>query len=385
MKSRVCKIDLNKVCIHELNKALAFYYGQSAYITEKDGGTLYYNINIDDAVIHHLSEMSKSSSYSKLIDQVPSQHLSSSCCQMHNLAMTEIELENSTFLFDQRSIECMHLIKQIYIRMADHYFSTYHIAVPNIIETNHLHTAGYFEKFPAQAMLCATLPLQPFQVKDFIEMQRENFFKGLTLFSDNKYALNPVTCYHIYSNFSKLFNKYQHCRFTIEGKAHRYEGKNNSSGRLLEFHMIEMVFMENDADYIQLTDLIQFYKNFFLMLNIPVEFKTSSDAFFNIDAKLQAQLQERASAKIELICSFDQKNIAIGSINTHHDHFVKRFNLAKNHISTTKCTGIGIERLLLALYSYHSDHVKELLTHVHSSLNKEYSNHRRTEYFNRTM
>ncbi|OGT15247.1 MAG: hypothetical protein A3I12_03725 [Gammaproteobacteria bacterium RIFCSPLOWO2_02_FULL_38_11] len=371
MKIRVCKIDFTTVPINELNKALAFYYGKSAYMTDEDGGTLCSDVDIDDSVINHLTMLTKSfHSNNKIIDKVLTQN-EHPCCQMHSLSSTDIELENNTLIFDNYSIECMHLLKLIYTQMADHSFSTCHVSVPNLIETTHLQTAGYFEKFPTQAMLSATLPLDPARVKDFIGIQQENQLQALELLTDKKYALNPVACYHVYSNFSKLYNKYQKHRFTIEGKAHRYEGKNSENGRLIEFNMAEIVFMENESNQIQTNDLIQFYKKFFLMLNLPIEFKTSSDAFFTVDARLYAQLQERTASKIELICNLDNKTLAIGSINTHHDFFSKRFNLTNRYgVISTKCTGIGIERLLIALYSYHSNNVKELLIHAYSSLNK---------------
>lgn len=383
MKTRACNIDFSIVPLQELNKALAFYYGKSAYITAENGGTLHYHLDIDDDVINHLLEMSKSSHANKLIDHIP-QH-TPSCCQIHSFTEIDVELENGTLIFDQYSSECIHLIKQIYIQMAEYYFSTHHLSVPNVIETRFLQTAGYFEKFPTQAMLCATLPLEPIRVKDFVARYQNDPLHALEFFSDKKYALNPVTCYHIYSNFSKLQHKYSSYRYTIEGKAHRYEGKNSEAGRLIEFHMAEIVLIENESDHIQINELIQFYKHFFFLLNIPVEFQTSSDAFFTVDAKLHAQLQERTASKIELICPLTHTNFALGSINTHHDYFVKRFDLAKNGAISTKCTGIGIERLLIALYSYHPNNVKELLTHVYSSLDQECSDYRRTKCAGRAM
>lgn len=379
MKGKACKIDFTVTDIHELNKALAFYFGQSAYITAADGGTLYHDVDINDDVICHLVELSKASHSGRLVDKLGAIS-APACCLMHSFSDTDIELENSTLIFDQQSVECMHLIKLIYTQMAEYYFATNHVSVPNLIETRHLQTAGYFEKFPTQAMLTATLPLDPIQVKNFITHHQKEALSSLDFFSDKKYALNPVTCYHIYSNFSKLYNKYQNYRFTVEGKAHRYEGRNTENGRLIEFHMAEIVLVENESNQVQTNKLIEFYKELFLMLNIPIEFKTSSDAFFTIDAKLHAQLQERTLSKIELICTLDDKSLSIGSINTHHEYFVKRFGLGESGAITTKCTGIGLERLLIVLYSYHSNNAKELLTHVYSSLNKRHSDHRRTEF-----
>lgn len=378
MKKRDYRIDFATVPINELNKALAFYYGKSAYISDTDGGTLHYDVEIDDDVLSYLAEMSKSSQSSKLIDKVSTSD-GHSCCQMHSFSNSDIELDNNTLIFDNESIECMHLIKLIYTQMADADFSTRHVSVPNLIQISHLQTAGYFEKFPTQAMLGATLPLDPSQVKTFVAMHQANQVQALDMLTFKQYALNPVTCYHIYSNFSKLYDKYKHHRFTVEGKAHRYEGKNSENGRLIEFHMAEIVFIENETNQIHMNDLIQFYKKFFLLLNIPIEFKTSSDAFFTVDAKFHAQLQERTASKIELICHLDQTSFAIGSINAHHDYFIKRFDLGnKYNVISTKCTGIGIERLLIALYSYHLNNLKGLLLHAYSCINKKNSYNGRT-------
>ena len=375
MNIRACKVDFTMVPIDELNKALAFYYGKSTYITDTDGGVLYSDVHIDDTVIIHLTELIKSPQPSQVIDGVSSSH-EYVCCQMHQFAVSDIELESSTLILGNYSIECIHLIKLIYSQMANSYFATQHISVPNVIEIKHLQAAGYFEKFPTQAMIAATLPLAPDQVQNFIRQQKVDPSQALEYISYKQYALNPVACYHVYSQFPKLYKKYQGYRFTIEGKAHRYEGKNKENGRLIEFNMAEIVFLERESKIVSVQELIQFYKDFFELLRLPIVFKTSSDAFFTIDAKFHAKLQERTASKIELICNLNNTNLAIGSINTHYDYFSKRFELEKSYdIISTKCTGIGIERLLMSLYSYHAHHVKELLIHAYSSLHKDYPSH----------
>ena len=386
MKTRACPINLASISLDELNKALAFYYGKSAYLTDADGGTLHYHTDIDDSIISKLLDLGKLAFPSgKVIDTVIPE-TNQACCQTHHVSAFDMELDNGTLLLDRLAIECLHLLRLIYIRLADDYFSTHHISVPNLIDIHHLQTAGYFEKFPAQAMVAGTLPLDPFQVTHFLGMHQGNPSDALEFFSEKKYAANPVTCYHVYSNFSKLYDRFHAYRFTVEGKAHRYEGKNSQKGRLIEFNMSEIVFMEHETNVIPVEEIIRFYKEFFVLFNLPVVFKTGSDAFFTIDAKLHAQMQERSASKIELICRFADTDFAVGSINTHHDYFVKRFNLESRYgVLSTKCTGIGMERLFMALRSVHSDKLKELLIHVYSRLDQDYPPNGRASGFGKAM
>jgi hypothetical protein len=366
VKKRLCNIDITGVSLSELNKSLAFYYGQAAFFSAEDKLTLHYHVEIEDEDIEQLVQLTKSPESDRLID-IGSINQASACCSLHQLDSKDIQLDNSTIIFDADSIECIAMIKRLYTHMANQWFSTHHVAVPNLIDIQHLKTAGYFEKFPAQAMLVSTLPLDPAKVLSVNEVDSGDLQAVVGHYTHTGHALNPVTCYHVYSNFQQLYSQHKAYRFTLEGASHRYEGKHQEAGRLIEFKMLEIVFFENLNNAVSTKQLIKFYKEFFSLLALPVGFKVSSDAFFSTDANLRSQMQQRSASKVEIFCHIKERTCVLGSINAHHDYFVNRFGLNKlKQIDTTKCTGIGIERLLMTLRAYHPNRVKEILTNAYS-------------------
>lgn len=371
MKKRMCTVDLSNTSIAELNKSLAFYYGKNAFVSD-DGQTVHHNIDLSDEVILKLAKMTKSSDKeAKVVASANLQY--KKCCAWHDFNDSDLVLNSRALILSEKTLKHINYLKRIHTDMANAWFSTEHLAVPNIIENEYLHKADYFSKFPAQAMLVSTLPLDPSYVESVVSScNTANYTETFGHYVNTQYALNPVTCYHVYSNFNDLHKKSGSMQFTLEGKAHRYEGKNREKNRLVEFNMVEIVFMETEKTVVDINKLVNFYQKFFELLQLPIDFKVSSDAFFTTDADLRSQLQERSGSKIEMIFSTGKKSLALGSINSHHDFFVKRFNLhAPYLVNTTKCTGLGVDRLMFALYSYYPESLDSILINAYKTYQQQ--------------
>jgi len=337
----------------EFLKNLRFYYGKNVSI-DFESSYVCGPIDVNEKAVHAIYSMTQTYN-SKLKHEISSFECTVNCVCVNFDNKTEILLPTGCTINGEVRDENIVNLSKLFKLLAKTYFDSSHVTVPNIIGMDVLTRTGYFEKFPNQAIIVSVMRLEPELALNFSSGQFDSF-------DHRAFALNPVTCYHIYSNFSSLYERYKNNAYTLTGKAHRFEGLNSEKGRKSEFDIVEIVFFESTVS-ISIDKIIEFYNELFNMLGLSVRYVTSSDSFFSKDADLSAKLQLRTSSKIEIeVVGSQLTNNVIASINSHADYFVERFSLDKVGIKTTKCTGFGVERLLDHLEEIYSDNANERIS-----------------------
>lgn len=232
------------------------------------------------------------------------------------------------------------------------------INVPSMILTETIDKSGYFETGCQHISFVAPITNNPSKFDEFQKKYSE-LYKEKQVYNyvkKPKYILNPALCLHCYPLLKGYkFDNKSDVILTVKGSCFRDESGNlNNQERLHEFSMREIVFFTNDYK-------IKKYQkesiNFFYLLGrlIGLDFKLeiANDIFFSDNAEKQLFSQLISDDKIELCiyCNNVSEYISVASINKHHNHFSKPFELKDENekLINTMCIGFGLDRLVLAL------------------------------------
>lgn len=93
-------------------------------------------------------------------------------------------------------------------------------------------------------------------------------------------------------------------------------------------------------------------------LGLTIDYLPANDPFFGRAGRMLAKNQRDRALKYEMLCPIygpDLPPVALGSANYHGDHFALEFGLRLPDGSPahTSCVGIGLERVVLALFARH--------------------------------
>lgn len=93
-------------------------------------------------------------------------------------------------------------------------------------------------------------------------------------------------------------------------------------------------------------------------LGLTLDYVRASDPFFGRAGRMLTKNQLSQALKYEITCpiyGLDHPPVALGSANYHGDHFALEFGLttADGPAAHSSCVGVGLERVVLALFAQH--------------------------------
>lgn len=186
--------------------------------------------------------------------------------------------------------------------------------------------------------------------KEFLSGKADNSgdFKALTLLG----FCQPSVCTSCYYALGKRI-PVKSALYTTYNRVFRNEGSQRLD-RLLSFSVRDIIVV-GDEEYVRKTREVFLQKAGAFIKDLVIEAKIvrATDPFFATKSS-KAFMQKTADLKHEIQAwiPYDQKAIAVGSINLHLDTFGKRFSMnLKNGTALSACFGIGFERLTYSLFA----------------------------------
>jgi seryl-tRNA synthetase len=186
--------------------------------------------------------------------------------------------------------------------------------------------------------------------KEFLSGEANNSgnFKALTLLG----FCQPSVCTSCYYALGKRI-PVKSALYTTYNRVFRNEGSQRLD-RLLSFSVRDIVVV-GDEEYVRKTREVFLQKAGAFIKDLAFEAKIvrATDPFFATKSS-KAFMQKTADLKHEIQAwiPYDQKAIAVGSVNLHLDTFGKRFSMnLKNGTAFSACFGIGFERLTYSLFA----------------------------------
>ncbi|MFI9724082.1 hypothetical protein ACIHFE_31310 [Streptomyces sp. NPDC052396] len=220
---------------------------------------------------------------------------------------------------------------------------------PAWIAAERLQRAGYLRSFPHQAAFAARLsPAEP-DLDAFLAgpvLDRDGVLAGARLAPVSQ-VLTPAACYHVFSD--RLGQELAGPRFvTTRNTCFRHEREYLPLRRLSGFSMREVVCLGTGADTAEFLRLAREALDMFTGLaGLELDWRPATDPFFRPRENPRYLLQRVDPVKHEATYGGD---LAIASVNRHHDHFGTGFELTLNGgPAHSACLAFGVERWLFAL------------------------------------
>lgn len=222
---------------------------------------------------------------------------------------------------------------------------------PASLPAARLQRVDYLRSFPHQASLPAHL--DPAGLADFLsgEVLGENGEVAVTRLSPISEVLTPAACYHVY-NTREGESLDQPLYLTTRNTCFRHESHYEPLRRLWSFSMREIVCLGTTAETVGFAQLAQEVADEFLrLMELPVEWLTATDPFFQPQANPKYLFQRLQPVKLEATYGGD---LAIASLNRHHDHFGTAFAITRDGAPAhSACLAFGLERWLFAITHRH--------------------------------
>ncbi|MDA2302193.1 hypothetical protein PDN43_23495 [Bacillus cereus] len=237
-------------------------------------------------------------------------------------------------------------------------FGANELKVPSMISSEVVDQAGYFETGCQHISFVSPISNEPDKYEEFLPAWKNRDITSSIheYLKKPKDVLNPALCLHCYPLLeNQVVPHGQFVSFTVSGSCFRDESGNlNNDERLNEFTMREAVFV---GDPEILKSIRTKLEEFTILLGVWLGFKfrleAATDIFFDENAQLQLFSQLASNNKIEfsVYSSKINKYMASGSINSHQNHFSKRFEIKDQKLNYTNsmCIGFGFNRLLLVI------------------------------------
>jgi tRNA synthetase class II (G, H, P, S and T) len=222
---------------------------------------------------------------------------------------------------------------------------------PASLPAARLQRIDYLRSFPHQASLSARL--DPAGLAEFLsgEVVGEHGEVALTQLSPIREILTPAACYHLYSSREdESFDRPLY--LTTRNTCFRHESRYEPLRRLWSFTMREIVCLGTKAETVAFLQRARVAVDEFLrLIDLPVEWLTATDPFFQPQSNPKYLLQRVQPTKHEATYGGD---LAIASLNLHHDHFGTAFGITRDGgPAHSACLAFGIERWLFAITQRH--------------------------------
>ena len=214
--------------------------------------------------------------------------------------------------------------------MAAHFDATAQVH-PAEISLDVLTRAGYLRSFPKLLKYCPGEPPQA--------------------------ALVPAACLPCYSQYSGMDLQDSFCLTTANTVSRQEQEGYLGLERLAEFKMREILFFGSEQEIENnINVILERIRNLAEELDLTYQISTANDSFVAPEDSSKKAYQLAARDKLELQAYLPDKKkyLAIASINKHHQHFSKAFNIKhKGLTAQTACVGFGLERWCLAFLAQH--------------------------------
>ncbi len=167
----------------------------------------------------------------------------------------------------------------------------------------------------------------------------------------------PAACHQLYPVLSGTL-PVSGRTFDVHGSCYRHEPSADPT-RLQYFHQHEYPFAGTEAQALAHRDSAgELMLATLTSLGLKVDYLPANDPFFGRVGRMLAKNQLVRALKFEMLCPIygpDYPPVALGSANYHGDHFATEFGLilADGSTAHTSCVGIGLERVVLALFAEH--------------------------------
>ncbi|MDF3287677.1 aminoacyl--tRNA ligase-related protein [Streptomyces silvisoli] len=224
---------------------------------------------------------------------------------------------------------------------------------PASLPAQRLQRVDYLRSFPHQATLAARLAEQEANLDAFLDgpVLREDGTVAVTELAAVTQVLTPAACYHLFNDhLGETFDAPRY--LTTRNTCFRNERYYVPLRRLSSFTMREVVCLGTSAEVVDFLEQARAALDaFFELVDLPLEWLTATDPFFRPRANPRYIMQRVEPVKHEATYGGD---LAIASINRHHDHFGVNFELTRGEEPAhSGCVAFGIERWLFAITDRH--------------------------------
>ncbi|MDF9810941.1 hypothetical protein [Streptomyces sp. SPB162] len=224
---------------------------------------------------------------------------------------------------------------------------------PASLPAQRLEQVGYLRSFPHQATFVARLSPEEENIDAFLDgpVADDDGRVELPGLSPVTEVLTPAACYHLYNAHQgealdgPLY-------LTTRNTCFRQETHHVPLRRLSSFTMREIVCLGTTAETVDFLDHARSAVDlFFGLIDLDVQWLAATDPFFRPQGNPRHLLQRVQPVKHEATYGGD---LAIASVNRHHDHFGAGFGLSRDgRPADSCCVAFGLERWLFALTDRH--------------------------------
>jgi hypothetical protein len=217
------------------------------------------------------------------------------------------------------------------------------------ISAQDLQKMDYLHSFPQHATFALTLAQDDENLRNFSRNEQFNpdGTIKLTHLAPAAALLTPAACYHIYIHLqnSQLSRAGY---FTTANQCFRRESHYKPLERQWGFRMREVVCVGSSDDVAAFLQAArQSTEQWINALDLPIQWETATDPFFDPANSTKHLLQKIQPNKTEMI--FDNR-LAIGSLNAHRNYFGEIFNIQVMEAPAhSACLAFGIERWMAAV------------------------------------
>ncbi len=218
---------------------------------------------------------------------------------------------------------------------------------PATLPVDVLQRLDYLRSFPHQASFAAFPPGDEQGLAAFVSALPDNGPVTLPGQPKVEEILTPAACYHVYAarqGQRRTAPEY----VTTANTCFRRERAYVPLRRQWSFWMREIVCLGTPADVAAfLAEARESVRALCALLDIEISWEPATDPFFQPLSNPGFLLQKVSPTKFEAVHGGD---LAIASVNLHHDHFGAAFDIVQaDEPVTTGCVAFGVERWLLTI------------------------------------
>ncbi len=169
-------------------------------------------------------------------------------------------------------------------------------------------------------------------------------------------VMSPAACYSIYPLMAGTLPE-QGRLISVNNWVYRHEPSAEPT-RMMSFRMREYIRLGSQDAVLPWRELwLQRFTQLLSSLRLPAHTEVASDPFFGRGGKMMAASQIEQKLKFELMVPVNslESPTATVSFNYHQTKFGELFDIRQAHgeLAHTACIGIGLERLVMALFKHH--------------------------------
>jgi seryl-tRNA synthetase len=250
-------------------------------------------------------------------------------------------------------------------------FATASRSFPASLPAELLHACGYFDSHPNMSTFATHLVEDLDVIEAFREANEETeryVSPPAASFAPPDVCLVPAACFPCYPTYRGRTLGDDGVALSWQGRIFRQESRNATGlSRLREFNVRELVFIGTESFVLAARrGALELVDDLFRRCELSFTIATASDPFFATVTAAKTFWQQSQEVKHEIIMPYAAADgasgdggadatVAVGSVNYHENFFGRRFEIRARdgELAHTACVGIGIERLMLAVFAQH--------------------------------